>query len=102
MVIVDHAHMQSFWSPTAWPLSLPGSLCCQSIAGSGLLLLHSKLKVPACMTNICGFASINSRDAAQRFVSDLLGFITKNSAALLIAQWFLAAYDYRWEIRASL
>ena len=27
--------------------------------------------------DICGFASVRSRDAVQRFVSDLLGFITK-------------------------
>ena len=52
--------------------------------------------------DVCGFASVSSRDAVQRFVSDLLGFITKNCAALLTAQYCFAACDYRWEIRASL
>ncbi len=51
--------------------------------------------------DVCGFASVSSRDAVQRFVSDLLGFITKNCAALLTAQYCFAACDYRWEIRAS-
>jgi len=42
---------------------------------------------------------VSSHDVVQCFVSDLMG---ENYTAMLIAQYCFAAYDYRWEIRASL